>query len=198
MLKFINPAQIFLEDYLELRVLEKYTEEWNIDKLENNPPRYFRLKRILSCLKAMGIKYNSWKDFEKGYFYSDQNVKFEAEKISDMMNQLIKDKNIKFPFSGDYYELDYAYYFYMALSIRRSIYQFNTLQNNVLTVSDNYTLPLLVIDEILMDLTKYTSTLDELIINLLNPMKVSFSKNEMIEKFEFPDINLEEVDLDWI
>ena len=29
-------------------------------------------------------------------------------------------------------------------------------------------------------------------------MKLTFSKNEMIEKFEFPDINLEDVDFDWI
>jgi hypothetical protein len=82
--------------------------------------------------------------------------------------------------------------------MRRNIYQFNALQNTVLTASENYVVPLLVTDAILDDLNKYSKTLDELLIQILNPKNVSFSFKEMIEKFDFPDIDLEKIDLDWI
>jgi hypothetical protein len=198
MTKSINPAQIFLKDYLELKVLEKDTDKWTIDKLKSNPPRYFRLKRILSCMSALGIKFDNWIDFEKGYFHNNQKIKLEAEKILKFMSQLLRDKTCQFSISSDKFEIDNAYYFYMALTLRRTIYQFNTLRDTVISTSENYILPLLVIDDMLKDLKTYTKTFDRLLIDFLNPRKITIAKKEMIEKFEFPNIDLDEIDLDWI
>jgi hypothetical protein len=50
----------------------------------------------------------------------------------------------------------------------------------------------------LKDLKTYTKTFDQLLIDFLNPRKITFAKKEMIEKFEFPNIDLDEIDLDWI
>lgn len=192
----INPAKLLIDDYLELKELIKNIENWKEEKIKDNPPRYFRLLRLNACLKALGIKFESWKEFEKGYFKADDSSKIDRIKLFNLMSSLTKNGISQFSILAD--EMDYNYYMYMALSLRRNIYQFNALQNTVLTASENYVVPLLVTDAILDDLNKYSKTLDELLIQILNPKNVSFSFKEMIEKFDFPDIDLEKIDLDWI
>ena len=192
----INPAKLLIDDYLELKELIKNIENWKEEKIKDNPPRYFRLLRLNACLKALGIQFESWKEFEKGYFKADDSSKIDRIKLFNLMSSLTKNGISQFSILAD--EMDYNYYMYMALSMRRNIYQFNALQNTVLTASENYVVPLLVTDAILDDLNKYSKTLDELLIQILNPKNVSFSFKEMIEKFDFPDIDLEKIDLDWI
>jgi hypothetical protein len=194
----INPAKLIIDDYLELKALVENSENWKEEKLKDNPPRYFRLLRLNACLKALGIKFESWKEFEKGYFKADHSSKIDRVRLFKLMSSLTKNGTSQFTILADEMEIDSNYYMYMALAMRRNIYQFNALQNTVLTASENYVVPLLVTDAILDDLNKYSKTLDELLIQTLNPMNVSFSIREMIEKFDFPEVDLEKIDLDWI
>jgi hypothetical protein len=197
-MKKLNPARLFLYDYLELNVLEKDLQDWNHQNFEKNPPRNLRLIRMNACLAALNIKITNWNDFQKGNYDYLSNQVTNQMRVVKLMRDLLKNKSEKFDFKIDEDGFDKSYFFYMALSMRKFIYQFEGLHKTVLAASGNYILPLFIINNILHDLDYYSKQLDKIIFNLLNPSNKFFERKTMIQEFGFPNVDIKKIDLDWI
>jgi hypothetical protein len=74
----LNPAAILLQDYLEIMSLCSGLRTFSPATFEHNPPRYYRLKRIQACLKALDIQVQTVQDFKIGDWCCFRTKKFST------------------------------------------------------------------------------------------------------------------------
>ena len=108
------------------------------------------------------------------------------------------------------FELDYAsyitdkdtissgYMLNMLLNIRAATFQLVVINETVLAASDHYITPLLIISKLNKKLKFDNTALDEAIALLLNPNNIQLTIEELADCYGYSDVNLENIDLDWL
>ena len=71
-MKYYTSADI-LPAYFEFKAMTPEKKEWNEFFLEKNPPRYYRLLRLKSLLRAFGLE-TDLSELEYGYFLMKRNI----------------------------------------------------------------------------------------------------------------------------
>jgi hypothetical protein len=191
----LNPAAILLQDYLEIMSLCSGLSTFNPAPFEHNPPRYYRLKRIQACLKALDIQVQTVHDFKIGdwcHRIGDEQVK-TIEKVLERSFQLdyasyIKNKN---SFSA-------AYIFYMLLHTREIMSKFKYLNECVLAASGHFQTPVRILNQLQEKQEPQRMAIDEVLQRMMNPNELILSKKELRQQYGFPTVDLDAIDLDWI
>lgn len=191
----LNPAAILLQDYLELTGYVPDLSDWKKDALISNPPRYFRLLRIEACLKALQIEVADFHHFQRGLW-----CQHDEEALVNKIMGILKE-----PF-----QLDYARYigandsfsgmitFRMLLDIRKAISGFASLKSGIFEMSGHYCTPVFMLDHLEQKIATEQKTVDEVLLLLLNPKEIEMFQEQLIHEFGFPDVDLDEIDGDWI
>lgn len=193
----LNPAEILIADYIELKTLVTNELPWDEQVLVHNPPRYLRILRIKACLRALNLSCDNFRDFEKGV--PIRNVK--SEEFLKVEELLWTGFSID---RSDYMDEDCGAFFsasnhfHMLLSTRLNIHRFHAQRDAVLAASGHFLTPVLVIKKIEEKLGISTDILDQALSLLLNPEGHSNSLSELIDQFDFPEVDLDAIDLDWI
>lgn len=191
----INPAQVLLEDYLELKSLVPNIENWKEDLLLSNPPRYYRLLRIKACMFSLTIEAEDFRQFASGRWFRNA-----SPEIIDTIEQVLKET----------YCLDYQkyldedkvfsgrYMFSMLLQLREALYKLTSIRSSILAASGHFLTPIFMIEHLQQKTLSEQLALDEAIQLMLNPNEIRFNYNQMITSFGFPDVNIQDIDLEWI
>ena len=191
----INPAQVLLEDYLELKSLVPNIENWKEDLLLSNPPRYYRLLRIKACMLSLTIEAEDFRQFASGRWFRNA-----SPELIDTIEQILKET----------YCLDYQkyldedkvfsgrYMFSMLLQLREALYKLTSIRSGILAASGHFLTPIFMIEHLQQKTLSEQLALDEVIQLMLNPNEIRFNYNQMITSFDFPDVNIQDIDLEWI
>jgi hypothetical protein len=191
----INPAQVLLEDYLELKSLVPNIENWKEDLLLSNPPRYYRLLRIKACMLSLTIEAEDFRQFASGRWFRNA-----SPELIDTIEQVLKET----------YCLDYQkyldedkvfsgrYMFSMLLQLREALYKLTSIRSGILAASGHFLTPIFIIEHLQQKTLTEQLALDEAIQLMLNPNEIRFNENQMITSFGFPDVNIQDIDLEWV
>lgn len=191
----INPAQVLLEDYLELKSLLPNIENWKEDILLSNPPRYYRLLRIKACMLSLNIESEDFYQFASGGWC--RNV---SPELIQTIEQVLKE-----PFRLDYEKFleddkvfSGRYIFSMLLQLREALYKFPSIRSGILAASGHFLTPIFMIEHLQEKTKSEQLAIDEAIQLILNPNEIRFNENQMIKSFGFPDVNIQNIDLEWV
>lgn len=193
----LDPAKILIADYIELITMIVDTPTWEEQTFADNPPRFFRIKRIKACLNALGLQCESFHDLDNGLPVED--VSFDiflkvqevlATAFSIDLNQLINERN-KNSYSA-------SSQFQLLLATRANIHRFKSLRNGVLVASGYYLTPIFVLKNIEQKLSEPSLAIDTALSLLLNPEQKFLSYKELVTEYNFPDIDLNDIDIEWL
>lgn len=192
----MNISKKLLETFLDLYTYDSNIEQWSLDKFKDNPPRFYRLQIIISLMKALDIS-SSYSDFRNGDFI--QNIQLEhwiefRKNIKDDILSNNSDDNLLG--QNHLYHIQTIYYSLMRyricaqelLSTNSGIY---AAFNEFIEFSELMSRPNRML---MLELEK----IDKVLLFCVNPNGLNYSKKELINRFDYPDINLNEIDFEWI
>jgi hypothetical protein len=202
-----------LEKILEFIAMTPNEKQWNFKSLNDNKPRQIRLLQINSLLKAFSIIEGEKNILEKTQNYSNLDLTSEINSILNgdfIKNKEIEDFNELIDFAIQFRkqdskqeriipirigELSFIYPKMIRYKIKlREIIDFNS---GWLETSGTFTMfHIHLTNSISSNLINKYDDLDKTIELFLNPSNRIFTEMELIEKFNFPTENLDQIDMD--
>ena len=187
--------QQLLIAFLDLLSFEKKVNNWSEEKFSENPPRLHRLKIINALMKALQIKC-SYADFLNGEFITEDNLPDKAEVLNQTALIHIGDLRIK---SNSTWSVSKAkFVFKNLMNYRLRLLDLSNFGNGVMAVSGCFRIPFLVSSTFNDKLSEPIANLDNLLLLFLNPSAINYSRAVLIADYGYPDIDLTEVDIDWL
>lgn len=190
----------FWDIYFDLKSLTG-GETFNPTEWADNPPRYLRYQMLLSVCDALSI---GLKDIEEGTY----KIKATANQFDDFLNRYESNtKNKKFKTIIERYKNESSYcvvldsqltsLFYSLLRVRKTTFEVESQFSGLLAASGVYTLPVMINNSIAKGLQKEKKFIDDILMFLMNPNQLDISRLNLIAKFQFPNVDLEEIDFDF-
>jgi len=184
----------FLITLFEFHIMKSNFNEWEEAILKETPPLYYRFLQLNSMLKAMEIDCRL-SDFVKGLFLGN-GVIIEYEDIyRDILNEFkIPIDDIKFNEQGDVFVSFLALYFF-----RKTLY--HSFHESLTILRDgagNYGNPERILKYLEIELNRKIEFIDNILCFMIDPKKRKFDAKILIEKYGYPDVDIYEIDLEWV
>ncbi len=205
-----------LDKVFEFTEMTPNPKEWKLDALFLNPPRRVRLQQVEALLKAFCVP-----DAEPGFFnkvktiFSDQSkisieaflkgdfikkrtideyspvVRFIEDFVRNKVEDSRRDRNI--------YIEELAFIFPKLIDFKRQLRWLLTYNSGWLEAGSKTALfSIYLTNDVAQNLVGKYDQLDKAITLFINPKQLTFTKAELIEKYNFPTESLEDVDMDFM
>lgn len=200
-----------LEKILEFVALTPNQNEWNYIALKTNEPRLVRLKQIHALLKAF-LLIEKTNLFEKVNQYFNPNLSNEINAVLQgifIEKRTIEDYEELAQFAQNYLqkkefdtkrpirliELQFIYPKMIDFKIKlKAILEFNS---GWLEASSPFSIfHIMLTNSISSNLENTFEELDQTLELFINPKKLQFTEQELIDKYNFPKEDLHQIDLD--
>jgi hypothetical protein len=90
------------------------------------------------------------------------------------------------------------YMFSMLLQLREVLYKLTSIRSGILAASGHFLTPIFMIEHLQQKTLSEQLALDEAIKLMLNPNEIRFNYSQMTKSYGFPDVNIQDIDLEWI
>jgi hypothetical protein len=181
--------------FSELYILDNRITEWSLEKFKDNPPRFFRLQMINSLMNALNLNC-SYNEFKNGKFISDKHL----DKWPLFRNEIINKFQLKSQKSQNRvvkcHHIETI--FYCFINYRLHAEKLLTSNDAIYAASHEFLLFSKLMTNSNLLLKKELKKVDKILFFLINPEGISYSKEQLIEQFNYPNLDLNEIDLDWI
>ena len=183
-----------LDLFLDLYTHDTKIEEWSFEKFKDNTSRLYRLQMIASLMKALGITC-SYYDFKQGRFIAkDQFNKWKEfkESILDQLDakayaRSMKDSSHPFDIQGIYGTfMQYRLYAAQVLGIFDGIFLAN----------DEFRAFAKMLNTSNIHLKEDLKNIEHVLHFCINPNGISYTQEELISQFGFPEVDLGQIDMD--
>jgi hypothetical protein len=184
-----------LKNFLGLYTLSNDTSKWSAANFAKNPPRLYRLQMIAAVLKALKIE-GSYQEFEYGQFLYDegrQDLAGFKTRVEENYSTIFETINLE-----DEENSDFQFIFEVLLRYRIKLHQFISVKATVLEAAGINKIPLTIMSEIENKLQNDIAAIDNILCYLLNPKGMAYSIEELKTKFNYPNVDLDKIDSDWI
>lgn len=203
----VYTAKDFLEIYLDFIDYIPNESDWNEEAVSSNPPRLYRLKRLKSLMKAFEIGEDLSKDFENGSFLRKRDnteytllhkdiekhvANYPSGRQKERHKEQLSREKIK---SG----LSLSFTFPKFLEVIRRADNLLKINSGVLeasTLMGYYTVKKVWEVANTIDREKLEE-IKELLCSMIDPKQKTFLQKTLIEKYDFPDVDLEAIDMEW-
>lgn len=190
-----------INQFLEFQSLVLNTAMWKESELMDNPPRLYRFNQLQALFRAFDL--GQLPEFENGNFVEKRPV----EGYQIIFDKVQKDfKNLEL--YNEIYILNlikgrdnirYVTDLFKRLFLyRKRLSQVLTFNSGVLAASHLYYYALLKTEELNKIINENLEPIDTIIGLIISPNNQSFSRKQLIEKFDYPDVNLSEIDIKWM
>jgi hypothetical protein len=190
----ISLAKELIQLYFELTVQHPKVDEWSDDHFKERLPSLYRFQRIGSILKSFDCSIHS---FIQGDF-----IQVESDEINMKIHQLLE---AEFPkihserISAEQLNIsEMIFIFNRLLNYRKEMSNLLDINSDVFAASDNYRLPLQLVYSINKKIAKKAKIIDRILILFLEPKLAKIDRHILISKFNYPDVNLMEIDIDFM
>jgi len=205
-----------LDKIFEFTEMTPNSVEWNLKSLQANPPRQIRLQQIESLLTAF-CTINANENLlskAKSMFFGNHKITITAFLSGDFIKtrsideyseliQFVKDfVKTKVGDAGRKREIrieELVFIFPILIDFKKQIRSMLTFNSGWLEASSDISLfSIYLTNSIAENLTGKYNELDYVIERFINPQGLIFTEEEMIDKYNFPKEDLNEVDMDFI
>lgn len=180
-------AKELLKNMLELRDLSNELKDWE-KGFKDNPPRHYRLMKINSLMTFLNIECN-YEELFSGAFISNYHTKLEIEQPVNLSEYKDKDQltssDLKFPYS---HLLNYRLKTFSLLHHNSTIY----------AASEAHTALFKPITKINKLISNETGQIDEILIKITDPRNRSCSLPDLIKHHRYPNVNIDDIDIEWM
>ena len=172
--------------------------EWNENSLLSNPPRLIRYKRIKVLIKAYLGEDIKLHDFIDGNFIKEyQNDKYKALRLH--VKDYNKLNNRLYDTVNEFQLRDVQRLFYSLLDYRLKINIALCHNSGWLVASGNLIQHALSIEsKINKTIRNSFGELNQALSLVINPTGLKFTEAELIEKYGYPNEDLDEIDFNWL
>lgn len=192
----------FLDKYYEFKAMVPDYRNWNHKSLKHNEPRLYRLKELESLIRAFDIGTDLLQDFQNRKFLERRTLSDFEPIIKDIEKYALNDKYEKERYQSEMERAKSVRWFEMLIQNfmrfseeMRNILKFNSgvleAGSLIFRYSINKTQKLLNGIDL-----KELKEIDELLCKVLDPKSKIFTKSELIKNFNFPDVDLEAIDME--
>lgn len=187
----LNIGQLLLDQLLDLTSYSPVIEDWNEGLFKDNPPRSIRLKRINSYLKALNIDCN-YATLFNGEFVKDT----QCYSINKLIELYPEARNSDFTYGAD--QQDWEAFYKQLMKHVLLVDEVLNFNSGLLSASGLYGSLYIISSKTNNQIRKAIGKEKIILTWLLNPEKVEMSIDELINKYDYPDVDLSEIDLEWI
>lgn len=181
-------SKTLLYMFLDLHYRNPDFTKWTEERASDYPPFLFRLKQLMSVFKAYQLPWDP-QLFADGHFIDPKNPNY-----TDLSRRLIKMLRRNFREQYDSYQLTEC--FRILMNYRLQLNKVLTYSGGVLEASGLYLLAYIKVEELNKKIQMHVKIVDEILASLISPESLSFSIEELVLKFDFPDVDLREIDFD--
>ena len=190
----------FWQVFFELKTL---TEDTFCDPhlWEDNPPRYLRYRMLDSICKSLeidliAVQKNQFSTklttSQLSAFLHELSQNLTNKEFAEKLNSIIKNSH----------QIEYGMYDLMGVytklvEIRSNIFSIQTHFSGVYFASGINQLPILLNDKIIQKIEEELNLVDQLLMLFLNPTNTKLDVAALIRDFSFPDVDIDEVDIDF-
>ncbi len=188
-------AYRLLDRFLELnrRLDMKY---WSEKEISENPPLLYRLQQLMALFKAIEMDWNP-EAFIEGAFFNPNNPEYQ-QIYQEMLTNSPKDfqgymgRRIR---ESDIHGLPYC--FKSFLKYRIAIDEILSFSSGVYAASGLFLYAHLKVRDINAIIKDNISTIDEILVKLIDPQLRKISDRTLIKRYGYPNVNLADIDFEY-
>ena len=191
-------AGAVLNAYYELRSYAgDSTEKWSERVFRENPPRLYRYQRLQALLRAFDLPL-AVPELENGTFLvgrASHSYQFMKDELTLLHQQGALASAPGSP-SGFHYRIIYQTLF----QLLHEQYKLQTFNNSWLEAGSAEAQYVILMAHRFINSYDHSSlaTIRQTVCRLLDPGERQFSRQQLIARFDFPDVDLDEVDFEWM
>lgn len=186
-----------LKNYLELFRLSPQSTKWSASFFANNPPRLLRYQNFCAIAGALKIPYKDINQFEWGDFIGQNQMIV----WNDVMELAIKN----FQVNPDKYLGDLRKnsgvlmsMYYQLLNTASKVNALVNAGNGVVEANGYHQSYMQILGNISASVYPIHENLLEILYLLLNPTKVTCPLVILVEEFDYQDVDIRKIDMEWI
>ncbi|WP_299521830.1 hypothetical protein [Winogradskyella sp.] len=192
----------FLDKYYEFKAMVPDYRNWNHKSLKYNEPRLYRLKELESLIQAFDIGTDLLQDFQNRKFLERRTLSDFEPIIKDIEKYALNDKYEKERYQSEIERAKSVRWFEMLI---QNFMRFSEEMRNILKFNSGvleagsliFRYSINKTQKLLNDIDlKELKEIDELLCKVLDPKSKIFTKSELIKNFNFPDVDLEAIDME--
>jgi hypothetical protein len=183
-------AKDVLDLYLEFGGMQPDQDIWTEEKLQDDPPRFYRFKMLQSFFKAFEL--GDIRDFDEGAFVLKRKIEDYGTLIKQMKLEL---KNItKFRKGEDITLKEIAFLFRKLMDYRRRWDRVIDFSSGLLACSAKYRYAFYKINQVNSEIQDNISPVNDILSFIMSPVGKVVSKEELMKLFNYPDVDLSDID----
>jgi hypothetical protein len=182
--------------FLTLYSFEKEVRFWSLENFKDNPPRLYRLQMIDSLMEALDIK-SSYLEFTEGKFIAEIQLnkwgdfKKSIEKILPKEDEASRPM---FEIKVNHIMANFRLLMYYRMNAERLI----SSTSGIYAASGEFRTFVKLMNNTSRKLYKELKKIDTILLFCINPNNIYYSEEELVNNFNFPDVNIIDVDMEWI
>ena len=185
-------AKDVLDLYLEFEGMQPEQDTWTDDDLQDNPPRFYRFKMLQSFFRAFGL--GDIKEFAVGTFVLKRKIEDYSALIKQMKSEL---KTVTKFRKGEQLTLnEIAFLFERLLEYRREWDRVTGFSSGLSACSAKYRYAFYKIDQVNSEICDNISPIDDILTFIMSPLGKAISKEELMKLFNYPDVDLFDIDIE--
>jgi hypothetical protein len=187
-------AKDVLDLYLELEGMQPEQDTWAEGILQDNPPRFYRLKALGSLFRAFEL--GDIKEFAVGTFVLKRKIEDYSALIKQMKSELKTVTKFRKGEQLTLYEI--AFLFKRLLEYRRRWDDVTGFSSGLYACSAKYRYAFYKIDQVNSQIQNKISPVNDILSFIMSPVGKAISKEELMKLFNYPDEDLSDIDDEWI
>lgn len=199
-----HTALHLLEKVIEFTTMTSDPVEWSYEEQQGNPPRFVRLKQIHSLMDAFIPELKPSKDIRRsienffvGNFLANRPVK-EYVNLTEKIDQTIANSRYNGAYNEklDVFDLRSNYCHLMDYYLKmKSLVNHN---NGQMEVSYPFMFSYIITDSVSEILKSKVEIISTLLVEFIDPKNYAYTEDELITHFNYPVVDLMEMELEWI
>jgi hypothetical protein len=187
-------AKDVLDLYLEFEGMQPGQDTWTEDKLADDPPRFYRLKMLLSLFRAFEL--GDIREFAEGTFVLKRKIEDYGALIKQMKSELRTITKFR---KGEQLTLnEIVFLFKRLLEYRRRWDDVTGFSSGLYACSAKYRYAFYKIDQVNSEIRDKISPINDILNFIMSPSGKFMSKEELVKHFDYPDVDLSDIDDEWI
>ena len=186
-------AKDVLDLYLEFEGLQPDEGTWIEDNIQDNPPRFYRLKSLQSLFRAFDL--GNIQEFAEGTFILERTIGDYSALTQQMKSEL--ETNTKSRIREPLTLKNIVFLFKRLLEYRRRCDKVTDFSSGLYACSGNTKYAYYKIEQINSAIRKKISPIDNILASITSPSGKLISKDALVKHFDYPDVDLNEIDAEW-
>lgn len=184
-------ARTLLHGFLELRSLSPDLGDWSEARLSSNPPRLFRLRQLVALFRAFDIPWDP-SSFVEGKFIQPESTRYAAA-LEKMAKELPEATSYDLRSENDQLPACFEILF----SYRERVDDVLSFSSGVLAASGPYLYAHRKTGELNRIIQDNLAIIEDILVTLISPEATVFSIEQLARDYDYPDVDLFDIDAGW-